>query len=376
MRDSSGQPLILVVDDDRVTQSMVRDMLEPLGYGVAAAGNGQTGLDMARALRPQLILLDVVMPVMDGFTACELLKADPVTQHIPVVLVTSLEGRESKIRGLAVGAADFLAKPVDEAELQLRMKNLLRVVEFEDFLQRHNDELDRLVRERTLELERALAALGLSREELKTSYLDTIFKLTTVAEYKDDVTAAHIKRVGHYCRHLASELGWDEEEREAIFYASPMHDIGKVCIPSEILLKPGPLTPAEFAIAKTHTTVGARILQGSTSAYMRMAEVIAHTHHERYDGGGYPRGLRGDEIPLAGMIMNIADQYEALRSKRPYKAPLTHERTVEIITRGDGRTMPSHFEPRVLEVFADTAPRFEEIFAAFDREPAAAAPLH
>jgi putative two-component system response regulator len=283
--------------------------------------------------------------------------------------VTSLEGRDSKMRGLAAGASDFLSKPVDEAELALRARNLLQVVEFESFLQRHNAQLDAQVRERTRQLEDALEALRHSREKLKESYLDTIFRLTTVAEYKDGFTAGHIRRVGHYCRHLARELGWDEQRQEAILYASPMHDIGKVVIPTDLLQKPVPLTPEEFAIAQGHTTAGARILQGSTSALLQLAEVIALTHHERHDGGGYPRGLRCEEVPLAGMITNLADQYEALRSERPYKPPLPHRRVVGILTRGDGRTEPSHFHPLVLAAFADTAGTFAEIFEEFAREP-------
>jgi len=362
------KPRILVVDDDRFAQRLMEDMLVPLGYAVTIAGDGRAALEAARRIRPHLVFMDVVMPVMDGFFACQLLKEDPETQHIPVVLVTSLEGRESKIRGLAVGASDFISKPVDETELALRAKNLLRVVEFEDFLRRHNEQLDAQVRERTAQLEGALEQLRRSKDELKASYLDTIFRLTTVAEFKDGFTAGHIKRVGHYCRHLARELGWGEGGQEAIFYASPMHDIGKVVIPSEILGKPGPLTAEEFTVAKGHTTAGAHILQGSTSAFLQMAEVIALTHHERHDGGGYPRGLRGDEVPLAGMIMNIADQYEALRSVRPYKPSLTHARVVEILTRGDGRTEPSHFHPRVLEAFADSTGRFAEIFDEFESE--------
>lgn len=363
------QPRILVVDDDRLSQRLLQDMLVPLGYAVSVAGDGLAAIEMAREIRPHLILLDIVMPLMDGFAACERLKGDAVTAHIPVVLVTSLEGQESKIRGLAAGASDFLAKPVDEVELGLRVKNILRVVEFEAFLQQHNDQLDAQVRERTCQLENALTALRRSREELKTSYLDTIFRLTTVAEYKDGFTSGHIKRVGHYCRHLAKQFGWSEEEQESIFYASPMHDIGKVVIPTEILQKRGPLTAEEYAIVQGHTTAGAHILQGSTSAFLKLAEVIALTHHERYDGGGYPRGLSGADLPLAGMIMNIADQYEALRSERPYKRPLTHGKVVDIIIHGDGRTEPSHFHPRVLEAFADSTLAFAAIFEEFAREP-------
>jgi putative two-component system response regulator len=362
------KPRILVADDDRFAQHALQDMLVPLGYAVTVAGDGLEALAAARRIRPRLILLDVVMPVMDGFEACKRLKTDPVTAHIPVVLVTSLEGRESKIRGLAVGASDFLAKPVDEAELALRVRNLLRVVEFELFLQRHNEQLDAQVRERTRQLESALEALQRSREELKTSYLDTIFRLTTVAEYKDGFTSGHIKRVGLYCRHLARELGWNDEQQESIYYASPMHDIGKVVIPTEILQKAMPLTAAEFEIVRGHTTAGARILQGSTSALLQLAEVIALTHHERYDGGGYPRGLRGEELPLAGMIMSVADQYEALRSERPYKPPVTHRQALDIITRGDGRTDPSHFHPRVLEAFSDSTETFAAIFEQYARE--------
>ena len=363
-----GKPHILVVDDERFSQRLMRDMLEPLGYMVTVAANGQAALETARQIHPHLILLDVLMPVMDGFEACERLKADDMTARIPVLLVTSLGGRESKIRGLAVGASDFIAKPVDEAELALRVKNLLRVVEFEEFLQRHNEQLDAQVRERTRQLEEALEALRRSREELKTSYLDTIFRLTTVAEYKDCFTSGHIKRVGHYCRHLARELGWSEEDQKSIFYASPMHDIGKVVIPTDILQKPGPLTAEEFALVQGHTTAGARILRGSTSSFLQLAEVIALTHHERYNGGGYPRGLRGTELPLAGMIVNISDQYEALRSERPYKPPLLHEQAVDIITCGDGRTEPSHFHPQVLEAFTDSTGTFAAIFDEFARE--------
>ncbi len=363
-----SKPRILVVDDDRFSRQVMLDILTPLGYAVEVAGDGLAGLDLARRIRPQLVLLDVVMPLMDGFETCERLKADALTAQIPVVLVTSLEGRESKIRGLAVGASDFLAKPVDEAELALRVKNLLRVVEFEAFLQEHNQQLDAQVRERTRQLENALEALRCSREELKESYLDTIFRLTAVAEYKDRFTSGHIKRVGHYCRHLARELSWSEEEQESMFYASPMHDIGKVVIPTEILQKPGPLTTEEFAIVQGHTMAGARILRGSTSAFLQLAEVIALTHHERFNGGGYPRGLQGTDLPLAGMIVNVADQYEALRSERPYKPPLSHGQAVDIITRGNGRTEPAHFHPRVLEAFSDSTGTFAAIFEEFARE--------
>jgi len=357
---------VLVVDDDRLNLQMMHDMLTPLGYEVLTAENGSTCLDAARSELPDLIFLDVVMPVMDGFEACEMLKADSRTEHIPIVLVTSLDDRESRLKGLSVGASDFISKPVDRAELTIRARNLLRIKEFEDFLQKHNEELVDQVREQTSQLREALEELRQSKDELKKSYLDTIFKLTVVAEYKDGFTADHIKKVGRYCRRLAKELGWTEEDQDLIYYASPMHDIGKVSIPSEILLKPGRLTAEEFALAKTHTSAGAHILQGSTSRYLQMAEQIALTHHERWDGSGYPEGRRREEVPPAGMIMNVSDQYDALRSERPYKPAFSHDRTFRIISEGDDRTLPGHFDPLVLEAFRDVSGRFSEIYEEYE----------
>lgn len=360
------KPRVLVIDDDRLTRQMMGDMLDPLGYDVLTAADGREGFEAARSGQPDLIFLDVVMPVMDGFETCEKLKADEGTEHIPVVLVTSLDDRESRLSGLSVGANDFLSKPVDKAEVTIRARNLLRIKEFEDFLKRHNEELDTQVQERTKQLREAMEELRHSKENLKQSYLDTIFRLTVVAEYKDGFTADHIKKVGRYCRHLAGTLGWNEEDRDLIYYASPMHDIGKVTLPNEILQKPGKLTAEEFEVTKTHTTAGARILKGSRSRYLQLAETIALTHHERWDGTGYPNGLKGDEIPLAGMIMNISDQYDALRSERPYKPGFSHDETFRIISEGDGRTLPTHFAPPVLEAFRDTGKEFDGIYKEFE----------
>ena len=357
---------ILIVDDDALSRQMMLDMLIPLGYTVETASTGPEGADKATTCDPDLLLLDVVMPGMDGFQVCEKLKSSSETRHIPIVLVTSLEDRDSRLQGLASGANDFLSKPIDSAELTLRVRNLLRVKEFEDFLKSHTVELEAQVQERTAMLQQALKDLQSSKEELKESYLDTIFKLTTVAEYKDGFTAAHIKKVGHYCRILSRGLGWPDEEQDLIYHSSPMHDIGKVSIPSDILLKPGRLSKEEFDLAKTHTTLGAKILQGSSSRYLRMAEEIALTHHERWDGTGYPRGLKGTEIPLSGMIMNVADQYDALRSERPYKPPFSHEKTCTIIVEGDGRTLPEHFSPEILQAFRESSREFNEIFEEFE----------
>jgi putative two-component system response regulator len=235
----------------------------------------------------------------------------------------------------------------------VRVRNLLRIKEFEDFLKNYNELLKREVEEKT--------------RQIREGYIDTILRLTMVAEYKDEETATHIRRVGRYCHQMARYLGWSEEDQETILHASPMHDIGKVGIPLEILLKSTKLTPEEFALVKTHTLIGGDILRGSHSKYLHMAETIALTHHERWDGTGYPVGLRGEEIPIAGRIMNIVDQYDALRGRRPYKSSLDHEVAMRIIVEGDGRTFPEHFDPNLRKAFIELAPVFKGIFETLEK---------
>lgn len=352
---------VMIVDD---TQTVVRTLLKVLeaDYAVSVATCGKSALEVVRLSPPDLILLDIMMPGIDGYEVCRLLKKDHKTRDIPIIFMTGIGKTQSITKSFKLGAEDYITKPFEISEVRARVKTHLSLAMTKKELANKNITLDEKVRERTAELKAAYEQLNSSQYMLKSSYLDTIFRLNTVAEYKDQETASHIKRVGTYCAYIATELGQSEEYVELVTHAAPMHDIGKVAIPSEILLKTGKLSTEEFALMKTHTTSGERLLKGSGSKFLQLAERIAATHHERWDGLGYPQGLKGEEIPLEGRIMNIADQYDALRGRRPYKSPFDHEKTVKIIAEGDGRTMPEHFDPTVLDIFKNSHKKFEEIY--------------
>lgn len=353
---------ILIVDDEESNIMLLESLVKALGYETETAMNGVEAIRKTKSFMPDLVLLDIMMPEMDGYEVCDQLKSDPETTNIPVVIVTALSDRNSKLKGLNVGANDFLTKPIDRSELTIRVRNLLKIKGYEDFMLKHNVILEEEVKKRTYELQEAMFEIEKAQEETKQSYIETIYRLTLAAEYKDEDTATHIKRISYYSRILSEKLGQSEDFMETIFYASPMHDIGKIGIPDHILLKPGELTDEEFEKMKSHTIIGAKILSNSKSDFLRFAETIALSHHERWDGTGYPHQLKGEEIPLTGRIMNIIDQYDSLRSKRPYKPCFSHEKTFEIMTKGDGRTKPEHFDPTVFEAFIQVADEFDKIF--------------
>lgn len=339
---------ILIIDGDARSLQLMETLFKAEGYVTETATNGEDALKFIPGFQPDLILIDTMLPGIDGFQVTGRIKLDPATKTIPIIMVGTPDNRGSKIRALQMGAEEFLSKPIERTELWVRVRNLLRLREFSTFLLNHNRILEEQVAART--------------QELREAYRDTILTMVRAAEFKDEETGNHVQRISYYCRNMAEEMGLGDEFAEGIFYASPMHDIGKIAIPDAILLKPGGFTPEEWTIMKSHTTYGAKILEKGNSPYIRMGAEIALNHHERWDGGGYPNGLKGMEIPISARIMNIADIYDTLRAKRPYKPAFAHEKAMEIITVGDGRTMPGHFDPQVLAVFMGCAKRWHEIY--------------
>ena len=333
-------PRILVVDDEAPNRALFEALLAPEGYEIFLAENGEEALIRAEKDAPDVILLDVMMPAMDGFETARRLKQNEQTRIIPIVMVTSLSDVEDRVRALEAGADDFLSKPVDKTELRVRVKTLLTVKAYNDHQRDHQKELEQAVTARTKELQHAM-------ETIKASSLDTILRLARAAEFRDEETGAHIVRMSHFSAAVARKMGLGDERAETVLYASPMHDVGKIAIPDSILRKPATLDRDEWTIMKRHTTYGARILEGSESPVIRMAETIAITHHEKWDGSGYPAGLVGEDIPLEGRITAVADVFDALTSRRPYKEPFPIDKSLEMIREKRG----NHFDPDVVDAF-------------------------
>jgi len=341
------QGSILIVDDREANVFLLEQMLRRAGYvSISSTMDPKEVCALHRRDRYDLILLDLQMPGMDGFQVMEGLKEIEPDGYLPVLVITAQP--DQKLRSLNMGAKDFISKPFELAEVLARVHNMLEVRLLHKKLNTYNAELEQRVRERTM--------------DLQESYLETIFAMTRAAEYKDEDTGAHVQRISYYSRELARLLGMDEAFVDRIFFASPMHDIGKIGIPDHILLKPEGFTPDELKIMKGHASMGAAILGNSKSPLLQMAAEIALNHHESWDGMGYPSGKRGDAIPLTARIMTICDVYDALRSKRPYKPAFDHLKAMDIIEHGDARTDAGQFDPVVFIAFRQNHQLFRNIF--------------
>ncbi|SMH54291.1 HD-GYP domain-containing protein [Azospirillum agricola] len=356
------RPLVLVVDDTPDNLVLMAGLLKE-SYRVKVASGGEKALRIAQAApAPDLILLDIMMPDMDGYAVCRRLKADPATHDIPVVFLTALSEQADEQAGLELGAVDYITKPISAPILLARVRNHIRLKEAADYIRDKNLFLEAEVARRTADM-RAIQDV-------------TILALASLAETRDNETGSHILRTQHYVRALAEELRGHprfaavltDSAIDLLYKSAPLHDIGKVGIPDAILLKPGKLTPDEWEIMKTHATLGADSLaraearlEGDTPSFLRFAREIAESHHEKWDGSGYPRGLKGDAIPVSARLMALADVYDALISKRVYKDPMSHEQAAGIILEGRGR----HFDPDVTDAFLRLAGRFQEIAARY-----------
>jgi putative two-component system response regulator len=336
------RPRILIVDDEKLNVDLMEAFLLPYGYEILKAYNGDDALDIIFEKQPDIVLLDIMMPGRNGFEITEIVKNSPETIDIPVLLVTALSDREARIKGMEAGADDFISKPIDKTLLITRVKSLLKIRAYNMLQKEYRQTLEKRVKALTKDLRDAY-------DKLKRAYQDTIYRLSLAAEYKDENTYNHIRRVGYMSWEIAKALGIDEHQQELILLTAPMHDIGKIGIPDEILFKPGKLTKDEFEIMKQHTIIGAKILGGTDVDYLKTGAIIALNHHEKFDGSGYPNGLKGKDIPIEGRIVAIVDVFDALTSKRPYKEAFPIDRSLQIIRESRG----THFDPEITDVFFD-----------------------
>lgn len=319
MRDSPDhRPTLLLVDDEPANLQVLRHTLQA-DYRLLFARDGQAALDRVHADRPDLVLLDVMMPGMTGYEVCTTLKQDPWTANIPVIFVTALADAENEHNGLDIGAVDYISKPFNPSVVRARVRTHLSLVQ---------------------------------AHEVMTTRLQIVQCLGRAAEYKDNETGMHVVRMSHYARTLAKAMGFPDQVADELLHAAPMHDVGKIGIPDAILTKPGKLSDYEWMVMKQHTVIGAEILGQHPSGLLNLAATIARSHHERWDGTGYPDGLKGENIPVAARIVAVADVFDALTSERPYKHAWPVDEALDFIRQQRGQ----HFDPAVVDVFIEHLP--------------------
>ena len=319
------RPRLLLVDDEPTNLQVLRHVLQA-DYRLLFATDGARALQVAREQQPQLILLDIMMPGMDGYAVCRALKADPVTAAIPVIFVTALNDSQDETAGFDAGAVDYITKPVSPPVVRARVRNHLSLVRV---------------------------------DELRETRLQIVQRLGRAAEYKDNETGMHVIRMSHFSKLLALAAGCSPAWTEDLLNAAPMHDVGKIGIPDAVLRKPGPLDADEWATMRSHPEIGAEIIGEHPSGVLQLAREIALAHHEKWDGSGYPRGLAGEAIPLSARIVAIADVFDALTTRRPYKEPWPVQDALDHIAAQAGK----HFDPALVALFAPLLPQLLEVRA-------------
>ena len=357
MNDSHCRHNILIVDDNPENLHLLANALLSDGYLVRAALNGEMAITMAINEPPDLIIMDINMPDMDGYQACDRLKAEPTLKSVPIIFLSAMQDTDAKVLAFNHGGVDYATKPFIFQELLARVSTHIELHQLQQDLEQRNESLNQTV--------------FAQQQEISAAQLSTIVALAKLAESRDDDTGLHIDRVGSFSRRLAqaaqnhsnrnAEL--DDHYVEMIYHASALHDIGKVGIADAILQKPGKLNSDEFDIMKTHPTIGFLTLESIVKSYpnnqmVGMGSDIAKSHHEKWNGSGYPEGLSGEAIPLSARIVAIADVYDALRSKRPYKTPFSHQQAVDIILEGRG----VHFDPELIRLFENIHHEFDQIW--------------
>ena len=331
MTQPTNKPLILAVDDEASNLALLRQILQD-HYRLLFAKDGARALDLARQERPDLILLDVMMPGMSGYEVCAALKAHPGTAAIPVIFVTALTDTDDELEGFEAGAVDYITKPVSPPIVRARVRTHLSLVRM---------------------------------EELRASRLEIVQRLGLAAEYKDNETGLHVIRMSHFARVLGIAAGLTEQEADDLLHAAPMHDVGKIGIPDRVLQKPGPLDADEWKVMQSHVNIGAEIIGEHSSGMLGLARNIALTHHEKYDGNGYPNGLKGDRIPLEGRICAIADVFDALTSVRPYKKAWSEEEAIDFLRQQKEK----HFDPVLVDLFIEQMPAIRAIRLRWAEQP-------